>query len=174
MYFEYNLLLSILQNWKQQKWNDVYSLIIYLPFNYWSFFLILLLFKTLYSLDWCFYLLISSLLLNLSFDLGEAVLVNFFNFKDFHYNFLFRLSHNLTALNALIFWFFFFFFLTAPVSQRTSQVRDQTHATAMTSATAVTMWILNPLGYQGIPIFRFLIFFYFGRHHSIWNSQARD
>lgn len=110
MYFEYNLLLSILQNWKQQKWNDVYSLIIYLPFNYWSFFLILLLFKTLYSLDWCFYLLISSLLLNLSFDLGEAVLVNFFNFKDFHYNFLFRLSHNLTALNALIFWFFFFFF----------------------------------------------------------------
>ena len=51
------------------EFSCIISLIIYLPFNFCSSFLILLLFKTLDSLDWCSYFLTFSLLLNLSFDL---------------------------------------------------------------------------------------------------------
>jgi len=43
---------------------------------------------------------------------------------------------------------------------RGSQARDQTLATAVTKATAVTMPDPKPLGYQGIPRFPFSYNFY--------------
>lgn len=46
-------------------------------------------------------------------------------------------------------WVIFFFFLATPAICGISQVREGTHTTAATGATAVTTLILNPLCHKG-------------------------
>ena len=47
------------------------------------------------------------------------------------------------------FIFFFFFFLAMPAAYGSSLTRDQNKAAAATYATAMAMWILNPLYHSG-------------------------
>ena len=51
------------------------------------------------------------------------------------------------------YWYFYFciYLLASPAKRRSPQARDGTSATAVTKATAVTGWILNPLSHQGTP-----------------------
>ena len=53
----------------------------------------------------------------------------------------------------------FFFFLATPVAYGSSQTRDQTPATVATQATAVTVWILNPLHHRRTPHFLYFLMF---------------
>ena len=48
--------------------------------------------------------------------------------------------------------FIIIFFLAAPMACGSSWARDQTCATTVTRAIAVTMLVLNPLSNQGTPV----------------------